>query len=188
MKTAKLVIAVGLLVLVVVSFTPMDFHEHICFHCRCEHETGTILGIPYTSYSPASMTRWYAARFPSHIHQWVHLGHIRNMGLGSVVVSSVGGRSMRMNPFWHVTEQEHFDFVKSATAVEMHQLTSHLAEHQHQEAVDLVLGKQTPPRVLCDNFMEVGSCRTPVVQRSAAVVAGNRTFCSPRCRDGYRGR
>jgi hypothetical protein len=188
-KTLKRIIAGVLLLGIVVLNLPMDYHENICFHCRCKHEVGTILGIPYKSYSSTSVTSWYAERFPSHLHQWLHLGHYRTAGCGGMVCSSVGGSSMMMNPFWAVSEREHFDFLKSATAVETYQLTSHLAEHRQRDAVNLVLGKQTPARVLCDGIGNFDACPTPVILQSAAVAGeGDRRFCSARCRDRFRAR
>jgi hypothetical protein len=185
-KILKLVVASTLVLLIVGSCIPIDYHEHICFHCRCGHQVGTILGVPYTSYAPTRLTRWYSERFPSHLHQWLHLGHYRTAGLGGVIESSVGGSFMGTNPFWAVSEQEQFEFLKSASAVEVYQLTSHLAEHRQRDAVNLVLGRQTPPRVLCDGIRNLDSCRTPVVLRSAAIPgAGSRIFCSTRCRDGF---
>jgi hypothetical protein len=178
------ILASGIFLVIAASFIPADYHEHICFHCRCEHESGTIAGIPYKLYHPTSMTRWYVQRFPGHLHQWSHLGHIRTIGLGGSIVSSVGGRSMMVNLLWLISEQEQLDYLKPATPDEAAEWTSLVSAHRQREAVNLVLGKQTPPRVLCDGIANFDCCQASVVLRSAAVAGeGGRFFWSARCRD-----
>jgi len=191
MKALKLSVLGAFLLVLIWGCVPRDYHEYICFHCRCGHTLGNALGVPYKTYNPTGLTRWYAERFPGHIHQWLHLGHYRTMPLGATFCSSVGGSSMMMNPFWVVTENEQLDFLESGTGVELYRLSSFLAEDKQRDAVDLILEKQTPPRVICDNFAGFDrECRARVLDRERAIQVtkddGLLYFCSEACRDHYR--
>jgi hypothetical protein len=193
MKILKQTVLGSFLLLLTWSCVPRDYHEYICFHCRCGHTKGGVLGLPYETFAPTALTRWYAGVFPGHVHQWLHTGHYRTQPLGGMVCSSVGGSLTATNPFWNLKEEEQLDFLKSATGVELYRLTSLLAEHQQRDAVDLVLGKQTPPRVLCDNFAGWDRpCPVTIVGRDQAIPVGKGDealyFCSELCRNNYRQR
>ena len=122
---------------------------------RCRHEAGSVIGVSYTTYDPSPITRWYAARLPGHVHQWMHTGNYS----GNFLMRSqrgVGGSFWTTNPMWTINENEQLAFLEAASPTTLYRFTDLLAHHRQKEAVDLILGSQTPAQAFKTRTIRTG--------------------------------
>lgn len=174
--------AIVLTVLISLAVFDHEDHPSICFYCRTYKHTGRWGLIPYAYFTKDAYSHWFLQKFRNHVHEWIPLGTYHNGAR-----HGVGGLFCAVCPMWHISEETQQAFLTSATPAELAFFESHLRHKKpgvedgsQSEVVNMILGKQDPPQVLCCSW----TCPNVVVITNALTTDHDAVmyyFCSSNC-------